>query len=408
MNDALRKKKNENKHPSGAEIFKDDSERKTKNRFRIFGGAAIILLVCAVAGFYIYEMISLSQPISPVLQSPLVAEPRVSQAERPVSSGRDSRVPAASETTPSAEHLPGKQVIPAKTGVMEPVSPALEPDVPKAVPATTPLKTAPQPTPKIMPKPTRPEKPVPAPVIEPEETRPQPVSAGDTHLNQTEKTITRIDTETDPAEELFYHKGLSYHRQNKIEMAIQMYQAVLKRNPDHRSTRFNLAAAYIQAAAYAEARTILLGLNREVPENPEILLNLAVVEIGLERPEEALTFLDSAEKKAAAPTFDILFHKGAAYSRMGEFEKALDMYRKAERLVPGNPRLWLNTAIAYDNLAQYDQAISHYQFVLGGNLSLTTTERREIEARVRELNAYLAQKTARPATKPQTEAGQGE
>jgi Flp pilus assembly protein TadD len=408
MNDALRKKKNENKHPSGTDIFKDDSERKTKHRFRIYGIAAIVLLVCAVAGFYLYEMISLSQPISPALQSPLASEPHVSPAERPVSSGRDSSVPAPSETALPAERLPEKQVIPSKDSVMEPVSPALEPEVPKAVPATARLKTAPQPAPEKMHKPTRPEKPVPPPVIEPEEIRPQPVSAGDTHLNQAEKTITRIDTETAPAEELFYHKGLSYHRQNKIEMAIQMYQAVLKRNPDHRSTRFNLAAAYIQAAAYTEARSILLGLKREEPENPEILLNLAVVEIGLERPEEALAFLDNAEKRAAAPTFDILFHKGTAHSRMGDFEKALGMYRKAERLAPGNPRLRLNTAIAYDNLAQYDQAISHYQFVLGGNLSLTTTERREIEARVRELNAYLAQKTARPATKPQTDAGQGE
>ena len=401
MNDALRKKKNENKHPSGKDLFRDDSGKEPKSRLRIYGITTIVLLVCAMAGFYLYEMVSLSKPMSPALQSPLVAEPLVSPPEGAVSSGQDSGVPAPSETALPVDRLPEKQVTPSKTTVMEPTSPAMEPEVPRLVPATAPLKTASQPPPEKTYKPALPKRTVPSPVIEPEEIKPPPEAAGDTNLNQTEKTVTPVNTGADPVEELFYQKGLSYHRQNKLEMAIQMYQAVLKRNPDHRSTRFNLAAAYIQVAAYTEARTILLDLNQKEPENPEILLNLAVVEIGLERPEEALAFLDSAEKRVAVPTFDILFHMGAAHSRMGDFEKALSMYRKAERLAPGNPGLRLNTAIAYDNLAQYDQAIDHYQFILGGNASLTTTERREIETRVRELKAYLLRKA-----NPKADVGQ--
>ena len=406
MNDALRKKKNENKHPSGTVLFKEDPERKTKSKVRIYGIAAIVLLVCAMAGFYLYEMIFLSKPMSPALQSPLVAEPRVSPPEEPVSAGQDSSMPASSETVAYIDPLPEKQLTPSKTTVMEPASPALEPDVRIAVPAAAPLKTVEQPLPEKTQESRRPKKTVPPPVIEPDEISPQSESAGNTNLNQTEKTVTPINTGADSAEELFYHKGLSYHRQNKLEMAIQMYQAVLKKNPEHRSTRFNLASAYIQVAAYTEARTILLDLNRQEPENPEILLNLAVVEIGLDRPEEALAFLDSAEKRVAAPTFEILFHKGAAHSRMRDFETALSMYRKAERLAPGNPRLWLNTAIVYDSLTQYDQAINHYQFVLDSNTSLTTTERREIETRVRELRAYLTREAARSRTNPQTESGQ--
>ncbi len=187
-----------------------------------------------------------------------------------------------------------------------------------------------------------------------------------------------------------------------------MYQAVLKRNPDHRSTRFNLSSAYIQMGAFTEARTILEELNRQEPENPDILLNLAVVEIGLDRPEEALTLLESTEKSNVAPTFEILFHKGAAYSRMGDFETALTMYRKAERLAPENPRLRLNTAIVYDSLSQYDQAIGHYQIFLDTNTSLAATERREIETRMRELKAYIMRKTTRTPATPRTGPGQAE
>ncbi len=406
MNDALRKKKKENKHPSGSELFKDDSERKSKRKIRIYGIAAIVLIVCGMAGFYFYEMISLSTPMSPALQSPLVAEPRVSPPEKTVSADQDSAMPGSSETLASNDPLPGNQDVPSKTTTNEPALPVPEPEVQKVVPATAPLKKASQRPPEKTQQPALPEKTVPPPVIEPEEVSLQPESAGDKHMDQTEKTVTPINTGTNPVEELFYQKGLSYHRQNKLEMAIQMYQAVLKRNPDHRATRFNLASAYIQIASFTEARTILEDLNRQEPGNPEILLNLAVVEIGLDRPEEALVFLDSAEKRVASPTFEILFHKGAAYSRMGDFETALRMYQKAERLAPGNPRLWLNTAIVYDSLAQYNQAISHYQLFLDSNTSLTTTERREIQTRVRELMTYLAQTADRSAGKPKIESGQ--
>jgi len=408
MHDALRKKKKEKKHPSGTELFKDDSGQKPRSRVRTYGIAGIVLLVCIIAGFYLYEMMSLSRPMTPALQSTLVAEPRFSPPEKPVFSGQDSGMPASSETAISADHLPEKQVTPSKTTVMEPTSPAPEPEVQKAAPATAPLKKAEQPLSEKAQKATIQKRTVPPPVIEPEEIITQPEPAGNTNLNQAEQAVTVVNTGIDPAEELFYRKGLSYHRQNKLELAIQMYQAVLKRNPDHRSTRFNLSSAYIQMGAFTEARTILEELNRQEPENPDILLNLAVVEIGLDRPEEALTLLESTEKSNVAPTFEILFHKGAAYSRMGDFETALTMYRKAERLAPENPRLRLNTAIVYDSLSQYDQAIGHYQIFLDTNTSLAATERREIETRMRELKAYIMRKTTRTPATPRTGPGQAE
>jgi Flp pilus assembly protein TadD len=406
MNDALRKKKKEQKHPPGTELFKDDSERKTKSKVRIYGIAVIVLLVCAMAGFYLYEMISLSKPMSPALQPPLVAESHVTPPEEAVSEGRVNNMPASSETVASKEPLSKKQPSPSKTTVVEPPSPVEEPDVRKAVPPAEHLKKVSQPSPEKKQQPTIPEKTAPPPVIEPEEPIPQPLPAGDLNPKRTEKTVTPMDKETAPVEELFYQKGLSYHRQNKLDMAIQMYQAVLKRNPNHRSTRFNLASAYIQVASYTEALTILEDLKQQEPGNPEILLNLAVVEIGLDRPKEALVFLDGAEKNVAAPTFEILFHKGAAHSRMGDYETALAMYRKAERVAPGNPRLWLNMAIAYDSLAQYNQAVDNYQRFLDSNTSLTTTERHEIQTRIRELKAYLTLEAAQPSAAQKAGSGQ--
>lgn len=406
MNDALRKKKKENKHPSDSVIFEDPSGKKPKSKIRIYAIAAIVLLACAMAGYYFYEMMSLSQPMIPTLQSPMLAEPNISPPEKPVFSDQDKGMPVSSETAPSIDNLPEKHVTPSKTTQIKPTTPAPEPEIGKTTPATTLMKTdkqAPDDTQKSMTTNNPPP-----PVIEPEVSKPQPEKAAESNLNQTEKTVTAIKTETESVEELFYRKGVSYHRQNKLELAIQMYQMVLKKNPEHRSTRFNLASAYIQMAAFTEARIILEELNWQEPGNPEILLNLAVVEIGLDRPEKALSFLENAEEESAAPTFEILFHKGAAYSRMGNFETALTMYRKAEKLAPENPRLRLNMAIVYDSLAQYDQAIGHYRTFLDRNTSLATAERHEIELRVRELKAYLSQQSTRSTANTQTGSGQAE
>jgi len=406
MNDALRKRKNEKKHPPGTEFLKDDSEKKSISRVKRYGIAAIALLVFALAGYYFYEMISLSRPMAPAQQSPLLADVRVSPPEEPVSSVQEYGLPESSETAIPADRMPDKQVSPPQAMAAKPPLPAPASEIEKGAPAKTPQKTVKELPPNKTQEPARPEKTVPEPVIEPEEASLQPESAGNADLNQTESVVTAADTGPDPVQELFYRKGLSYHRQNKLEMAIQMYQMVLKKNPHHPSTRFNLASAYIQVGAFTEARTILEELNQQEPGNPEILLNLAAAEIGLDRPEQALAFLESAEKDFAAPTFEILFHKGVAHSRMGEFETALTMYKKAERLAPENPRLWLNTAIVYDSMAQYDQAIDHYQIFLNKNTSLTSTEQREIQTRMRELKAYLSQEESKPAVNPQAESGQ--
>ena len=53
-------------------------------------------------------------------------------------------------------------------------------------------------------------------------------------------------------EDIFYQKALSYHREDKLNQAIQMYKQVIRVNPDHRDALFNLSSAYIQLAAYSE------------------------------------------------------------------------------------------------------------------------------------------------------------
>ncbi len=188
----------------------------------------------------------------------------------------------------------------------------------------------------------------------------------------------------------FLQKAFRYHRQGKFSRAIRMYQQVLRVKPDHRDALFNLASAYIQLKAYSEAFPLLKKLRSYDYRNPEVLINLAIVEIGLGKSTEAIHLLDLAAKQYEEPRFEIYFHRAAALSRLGRLEEALLFYRKAEELNPKHPTLNFNLAVLCDNLHQYNEAVNYYRAFVQHSDNLPQDEEKKIESRMRALKAYLA------------------
>lgn len=189
---------------------------------------------------------------------------------------------------------------------------------------------------------------------------------------------------------LFYQKALAYHRRNMLKEAAWMYREVLKKKPEHIDAQINLASVYVRSSSFTEAYSILDGLKDHEPESPEILLNLAIVEIELGRLEKALSCLDRAETLRGGPQFEIYFHRGVALSRFNEPDKALTWYVKAKEIYPNHPLLTFNMAILFDKLKMYDEAIDYYEKTLDICSSPPFCKRKKIDARVRVLKAYLA------------------
>ncbi|MGA8282815.1 MAG: tetratricopeptide repeat protein [Desulfobacterales bacterium] len=190
-------------------------------------------------------------------------------------------------------------------------------------------------------------------------------------------------------EDIFYQKALRYHREDKLDQAIQMYKQVIRVNPDHRDALFNLSSAYIQLAAYSDAYPLLKRLEMNDHRNPDILVNLAITEIGLGRPAEAIHLLDSAANQCEEPQFGIYFHRAAALSRLGKLEEARICYKKAEKLNTTHNNLIFNLAVLSDKLQRYDDAIHYYGKFLQQNNTLPPHDKKNIEARIRSLHAYL-------------------
>jgi tetratricopeptide (TPR) repeat protein len=210
--------------------------------------------------------------------------------------------------------------------------------------------------------------------------------------NSAERAIARNEaTKPLPSheEDIFYQKALRYHRADKLDQAIQMYRQVIRVNPDHRDALFNLSSAYLQLAAYSDAYPLLKQLGMSDHRNPDILVNLAIAEIGLGRPAEAIHLLDSAANQCEEPQFGIYFHRAAALSRLGKLEEARICYKKAEKLNTSHNNLIFNLAVLSDKLQRYDDAIHYYGKFLQQNNTLPPHDKKNIEARIRSLHAYL-------------------
>jgi len=179
-----------------------------------------------------------------------------------------------------------------------------------------------------------------------------------------------------------------------------MYQEVLEKNPQHFNALFNLAALRIKTADFVEAYALLEILKRLDPENPQVLLHLSIAEIGLGKPQNALSYLNMAEKQKESPRFEIFFHRGVAYSHLNNLDQAIAWYKIAEKLHPNNSRLLFNIALVYDRMQNYQDALDYYSRFLGQDDS-SFDEKIKVQTRMAALKAYQANQSGKSLLNPE-------
>ncbi len=198
-------------------------------------------------------------------------------------------------------------------------------------------------------------------------------------------------------ERVFFLKAQAYHKHKNFEMATKMYRRVLHEKPGHRDALFYLSSIYMEQSAYAEAHPLIMELLRLYPGDPQGLANLAVSEIALGRPEQAIAYLDEALTLEEPPQFKIYFHQGVARSKLHRLEEAIAWYRKAENLDPGHKHLLFNMAVTFDRLERYKEALDCYARFLKAGESSSPKERRDVETRIGVLMAYLVEAPKAPS-----------
>lgn len=362
LNDALRKKTSEDKIDETGYLDPGHSAARKVSGVKIsrIWGVPLLLGGLVFAVWYLWGSLS-AQIDSPIAASSITKNIKLNESDLLSEPNDDDK----EEVEPEPDMLRPK-------GEITPLEEAVAIDTEKKAdpPAKSRLeKVSPPPTRKTEEKPRSVKKKPPRKFAK---AKDKPIS-----LNQ---------------EARFLQKAFGYHRQGKFKQAIQMYQQVLRVEPDHRDALFNLASAYIQLKSYSEASPLLKKLRSYDYGNPEVLVNLAIVEIGMGKSAEAIHLLDLAAKQYQEPKFEIYFHRAAALSRLGRLEEALVSYKKAEELNPKHPILNFNLAVLYDNLNQYNEAVKYYRAFAQHSDNLPQDEEKKIESRMRSLQAYLAGK----------------
>jgi len=186
----------------------------------------------------------------------------------------------------------------------------------------------------------------------------------------------------------FYQKALQFHRDGRLKEAVVMYREVLKHTSSDADAAYNLSSAYIELSDFSSAYELLSSLHSSNPGSAEIQLNLAVAELGLGRPSNAIDLLNRLDSEDKNLKFSRLLHLGVAESQTGKLDEALACYKKAEEINGGVPKLLYNIAVVNDKLGKYRDAAVYYQKFLAAGSS-ASNDAEAVNARIKTLNNFI-------------------
>jgi tetratricopeptide (TPR) repeat protein len=148
---------------------------------------------------------------------------------------------------------------------------------------------------------------------------------------------------------ILYDYAVKLHKENKIDDAITAYKSVISSNPSNVDAYVNLGICYASQNDYKNAKNILNTAKSKYPTNNLVLKTLQDVQ-----KDETTTMISTASasfenknyKKALEeyleinpPTEASLLGVAASYQSLGNIDKAIAYYKKAETINPKNPEI---------------------------------------------------------------------
>lgn len=329
---------------------------------------ATLALLLTGAGFYYFRQI----PPPPWVPSPLVA----GGVEKPLPR-RIPDVPAIpTETKPpiAAAIVPDVIPPPAAAAPADEAlgAPSVAPD--SSVAAAVPSRlastgTAAVETPAVMPAPVQP-----APIAKPRSplaAKPKPVippTGAEVEIVSGEVRIAR--TPPTLAINPIIHQAYSEFAAGKLAVAEQLYQQVLKTNPDQKDALLGLAAIAVRGGKVAQAHQYYRKVLKLDANDTTASAGLFMLEGGAgdKITESRLKLLADQERDDAY----IQFALGTLYARQQRWPDAQQAYFAAYSRDPANADYAYNLAVSLDRIGQRDAAIKFYRKALELALNKTS------------------------------------
>lgn len=156
-----------------------------------------------------------------------------------------------------------------------------------------------------------------------------------------------------------FREGLALHQQGKLVQARQIYQQILKLQPQHADTLHLLGMLARQTGNPAQAVQSIRKSLEIFADNPAAYSNLGNALSDLKRYTEAVESYDRAI--ALQPRHaEAYSNRGVALNALKQHQAAIDSYDQAIALRPDFAQAWCNRGIALHESKQYQEAIDSH------------------------------------------------
>lgn len=152
----------------------------------------------------------------------------------------------------------------------------------------------------------------------------------------------------------------SYFEQGQFEKAAQQYTEELKFKPSDVKMLYNRGRAYQEMGNYNEAKSDFESALAQDPNNFQVLLSLATIQLEEKSYASALLYATKAEEISGAPAMASLL-KGRALHQLGMAEDALKAYGNAIQIDKDFGQAYFNRGLLKIALDRNKQACEDFK-----------------------------------------------
>ena len=152
-----------------------------------------------------------------------------------------------------------------------------------------------------------------------------------------------------------FNIAVKNHQEGKTEVAKELYNRVLKIDPNHSQALKNIAIIFINLKDYQKAKKCYEKAVEIDPNSADAYYNLGIIFKELKEYQKAKSCYEKADNIQPNNTI-IQTNLGIIFKDLGENQKAKDCYEKAIKINPDNGKAHYNLGVIYKDSGELQKA----------------------------------------------------
>ena len=160
-----------------------------------------------------------------------------------------------------------------------------------------------------------------------------------------------------------FNIAVKNHQEGKTDVAKELYNQVLKIDPNHSQALKNIAVIFINLKDYQKAKEYYEKAVEIDPNSADAYYNLGIIFKELKEFQKAKSCYEKADNIQPNNTI-IQTNLGIIFKDLGENQKAKDCYEKAIKINPNNAKAHYNLGVIYKDSGELQKAKICYKKVI--------------------------------------------